>query len=86
MRLLPGSHRPVHAFELILKRVIEQLVTVLPEKTEQRPHARQPLHQHLLLRREIHRGRPPLHARTSGQHQIMHRAGCRSPLRKRSTS
>ncbi len=54
MRLLAGSRRPcAHAFELILKGVIEQLVTVLPEKPEERLHACQPLHQHLLLRREI---------------------------------
>ena len=34
----------------VLECVVEQLVTVLPEKPEQRPHPRQPLHQHLLLR------------------------------------
>ena len=86
MRLLAGSRRPVHAFELVLKRVVEHLVTLLTQEPEQRPHARQTLHQHLLLLRQLHRRCPPLHARTSGPHQIMRRTGCRSPTGKRSTS
>src|SRR5580658_6760368 len=53
---------------------------VLPEKSEQRPDSRQPLHQHLLLRRQIYRGRPPLHARTSTTQKIMAPTSCRSPL------
>ena len=52
MWLLASSGCPVHAFELTLERVVEQLVPVLSEKPEQRPYTpRQPLHQHLLLRR-----------------------------------
>jgi hypothetical protein len=50
MRLLARSSGAVHSLELRLKRIIQELVSVQSQKPEQRPDARQSLHQHLLLR------------------------------------
>ena len=82
MRLLARSGCAVHSLELRLKRVVQQLMSVQPQKTEQRPHAREALHQHLLLRQQIYPGRPPLHACTSGMHEIMARLCLSMALRK----
>jgi hypothetical protein len=36
MRLLAFPRVPIHGFELLLKRIVEQLVPMQPEKPEQR--------------------------------------------------
>ena len=65
VRLVAGSGLPVHALELLLEGVVEELVPVQPEKTEQRPHAVQALHDQLLLLRQLHRRLPTIHVLTS---------------------
>src|SRR5271170_8311294 len=56
---------PVHALELLLEGVVEELVPVQPEKPEQRPHAVQALHDQLLPLRQLHRRLPTIHVLTS---------------------
>jgi hypothetical protein len=65
VRLVAGSGLSVHALELLLERVVEELVPVQSEKPEQRPHAVQALHDELLLLRQLHRRLPMVHVLTS---------------------
>jgi hypothetical protein len=51
MRLQSRSRCAVHTFELLLKAVVEQLVSVQPEESEQRTYTCQSLDEDFLLRR-----------------------------------
>jgi hypothetical protein len=46
---IASPRRPIHAFQLLLKRVVEELVPMQSEKSEQRTDANQTLHEQLLL-------------------------------------
>ena len=65
-----------------LENFVEQHVPLQAQKGEQRANPLQPLHDELLLLRQLLAWRPSLHARTSGRHKIMQRTSCRSPARK----
>jgi hypothetical protein len=56
MRRLTRSGIAIHPLELFLKRFVEQLVSVKPEETEERPDALQTLHEHLVSFREFYGG------------------------------
>ena len=50
-RLFPGARGAVHRGQLLLKRVVKQLVPMQPQKAQQLPDATEPLQQELLLPR-----------------------------------
>src|SRR5262249_48593204 len=65
MRLFSRAGVPVRLLQSRLERVIEQLVPVLSQKSEEWPHPCQALHQPLLLCRQLDRGLPSIHRLTS---------------------
>ena len=57
-RLFPGARGAVHRGQFILKRVVEQLVPMQTQKSQQLPDATEPLQQELLLPRRRDRRCP----------------------------
>jgi len=65
MRGITRSGLPVHGFELLLERVVEDEVPVESQKSEERPNTVQALHHHLLSLREFHPWLPAIHVHLS---------------------